>query len=101
MSPKGGKKMNKYEILYIVDTAVADEEKEQVVQSVKALVENNGGVAEEPDRWGVRKYAYPINYKSEGYYVLMNFEAEDSAIALITNKLNINKNIVRHMIVAR
>lgn len=93
--------MNKYEILYIIDTAVADEEKEQVVQAVKALVESNGGVAEEPDRWGVRKYAYSINYKSEGYYVLMNFEAEDALPKLITDKLNINKNIVRFMIVAK
>ena len=44
--------MNKYEILYIVDASLSDEEKEKVVLSVKALVENNGGVAEEPDRWG-------------------------------------------------
>jgi len=93
--------MTKYEILYIIDTAVADEEKEQVVQSVKALVENNGGVAEEPDRWGVRKYAYPINYKSEGYYVLMNFEADDTLPQTLTEKLNINRSVVRFMIVAK
>lgn len=93
--------MTKYEILYIVDTAVADEEKEQVVQAVKALVENNGGVAEEPDRWGVRKYAYPINYKSEGYYVLMNFEGDDALPKTLTEKLNINKNVVRFMITAK
>lgn len=93
--------MTKYEILYIIDTAVADEEKEQVVQSVKALVENNGGTAEEPDRWGVRKYAYPIAYKSEGYYVLMNFEGNDTLPKTLTEKLNINKNIVRFMIVSK
>jgi small subunit ribosomal protein S6 len=101
MSPKGGKKMTKYEILYIIDSSVADEEKEHVVQEVKALVENNGGNAEEPDRWGVRKYAYPINYKSEGYYVLMNFEAEDTLPKTLTEKLNINRNVVRFMIVAK
>lgn len=93
--------MRKYELLYIVDISVADEEKEQVVQAVKALVENNGGVAEEPDRWGVRKFAYPINYKQEGYYVLMNFEAEDTLPKSISEKLNINKNVVRYMIVAK
>ena len=93
--------MTKYEILYIIDSSVADEEKEHVVQEVKALVENNGGKAEEPDRWGVRKYAYPINYKSEGYYVLMNFEAEDTLPKALTEKLNINRNIVRFMIVAK
>lgn len=93
--------MNHYEILYIIDISVADEEKEQVVQSVKSLVENNGGKTEEPDRWGVRKFAYPIGYKQEGYYVLMNFEGEDTLPKTLTERLNINKNIVRHMIVAK
>ncbi|MBQ8451630.1 MAG: 30S ribosomal protein S6 [Clostridia bacterium] len=93
--------MRKYELLYIVDNGLTDEEKEKVVLSVKALVENNGGKTEEPDRWGVRKYAYPVNYKQEGYYVLMNFEADDKVPALVSAKLNIDKNIVRHMIVAK
>lgn len=93
--------MKKYEILFIVEAGISDEEKEKVVLSVKSLVESVGGVAEEPDRWGVRKYAYAINYKTEGYYCLMNFEANDDAPAAISSKLNINKNIVRHMIVAK
>lgn len=93
--------MKKYELLYIIDAGISDEEKEGVVQVVKSMVESAGGVAEEPDRWGVRKYAYAINYKTEGYYCLMNFEAEDSVPATISSKLNINKNVVRHMIVAK
>ena len=93
--------MNKYEILYIIDSSVTDEDKEKVIASVSELVANNGGTASEPEKWGVRKYAYPINYKNEGFYVLMNFEASDAAPAAITAKLNINKNIVRHMIVAK
>ena len=93
--------MNKYEILYIVDASISDEEKEKVVQAVTTVVENAGGKCEEPDRWGVRKYTYAINYKTEGYYVLMNFEADDTAPAAISAKLNINKNVVRHMIVAK
>ena len=94
--------MNKYEILYIVDASISDEEKEKVVQTVKTVVEAAGGnVVGEIDKWGVRKYAYAINYKTEGYYALMNFEAEDTAPAAISAKLNINKNVVRHMIVAK
>lgn len=93
--------MKKYEMLYIIDSSVTDENKEKVVQAVKALVEDNGGVAQEPDRWGIRRYAYPINYKQEGYYVLMNFEAEDYLPKKINDKLIIDKNIVRHMIIAR
>ena len=70
-----------------IDTSVADEDKEKIVQSVKALVEDNGGSAQEPERWGVRKYAYPINYKQEGYYVLMNFEADDALPKKMNDKL--------------
>lgn len=93
--------MRKYEILFIVEAGISDEEKEKTIASVKTLVENNGGVCEEPDKWGVRKYSYPIDYKQEGFYCLMNFEADDKVPATITEKLNINKNVVRHMIVAK
>lgn len=93
--------MRNYELLFIVDASIPDEDKEKTVASVSELIEKVGGKPGEPDKWGVRKYAYPINYKSEGYYCLINFEAEDTAIAQITNKLNINKNIVRQMIVAK
>ena len=93
--------MRNYEILFIVDASISDEEKEKVVVGVSELISKLGGKPGEPDKWGVRKYAYPVNYKNEGYYCLINFEAEDSAIAQMTNKLNINKHIVRHMIVAK
>lgn len=93
--------MKKYEILYIVEGSLSDEDKEKAIASVTSLVEANGGKAEEPEKWGMKKYAYPINYKQEGFYVLMNFEAEDSVPKAITDKLNISKNIVRHMIVAK
>lgn len=93
--------MRNYELLYIIDATLSDEDKEKTINAVKELVENNGGVCQEPDKWGMRKYAYPINYKNEGFYCLMNFEANDKAPAAVSEKLNINKNIVRHMIVAK
>lgn len=93
--------MRNYELLFIVDASLADEDKEKAVASVSELIAKVGGKPGEPDKWGVRKFAYPVNYKTEGYYCLINFEAEDTAIAQITNKLNINKNIIRQMIVAK
>ena len=93
--------MKNYELLFIVDASLADEEKEKTVTAVSEDIVKAGGKPSEPDKWGVRKYAYPVNYKTEGYYCLINFEANDDAIAVITNKLNINKNIVRQMIVAK
>ena len=93
--------MTKYEMLYILDASLTDEAKESIVKKFEDLVTSNGGVVESIDRWGVKKLQYPINYKNEGFYCLMNFTAEDTAPAQITSKLNINKNVVRHMIVAK
>ena len=90
--------MNKYEILYIVDASISDEEKEKTVAAVSSLIESVGGKCEEADKWGVKKYAYPINYKSEGYYVLTTFEAEKTLVVEIKRIIGITDGIIRRLI---
>ena len=93
--------MKSYEILYIIDATTSDEKREEIISKVKALVEDNGGVAQEPEKWGVRKFAYPINYKTEGYYVLMNFEAPETVPQILESQLLILDGIVRQMTVSK
>ena len=89
--------MNKYEILYIIDASVTDEDKEKVISSVSDLVKANGGNASEPEKWGVRKFAYPINYKNEGYYVLYQFESTAEVAQDIVSLMRIDENVLRQM----
>ena len=93
--------MKKYEILYIVDASLSDEDKEKTISQVTALVTDNGGVAEEPDKWGIRKYAYPISYKQEGYYVLMNVTCSKEAQIEIDRQMRNDENIIRQMILKK
>ena len=93
--------MKSYEILYIIDATTGDEKREEIISKVKALVEGNGGTAQEPEKWGVRKFAYPINYKTEGYYVLMNFEAPEAVPQILESQLLILDGVVRQMTVAK
>lgn len=93
--------MKSYEILYIIDVTTGDEKREAIISKVKALVEGNGGTAQEPEKWGVRKFAYPINYKTEGYYVLMNFEAPETVPQILESQLLILDGVVRQMTVAK
>ena len=65
--------MNKYEVLYILNASIDDAAKEELIEKFKAIVTNAGGEVEGVDKWGVKKLAYEINFKSEGFYVLMNF----------------------------
>ena len=58
----------------VVDNSLTDEVKESIIVKFEDLVKSNGGIVEKTDRWGMKKLQYPINYKSEGYYVLMSFD---------------------------
>ena len=93
--------MTKYEMLYILDASLADEAKESIIKKFEDLVTANGGTVESIDRWGVKKLQYPINYKSEGYYVLMNFEAEKTLVVEIKRIAGIIDGIIRRLITKR
>ncbi len=93
--------MTKYEMLYILDASLSDEAKESIVKKLEDLVKTSGGAVESIDRWGTRKLQYPINYKSEGYYVLMNFEAEKTLVVEIKRVAGITDGIIRRLITKR
>ncbi len=93
--------MTKYEMLYILDASLTDEAKESVIKKFEDLVTGNGGVVEQTDRWGVKKLQYPINYKTEGYYVLMTFEAERTLVVELKRVAGITDGIIRRLITKR
>ena len=92
------KRMTKYEVMLILDPALEDAVKEQTVETVKGIIETEGTVGE-IDTWGMRKLAYPINKKAEGYYVVVNFEAEPTLPKELDRRVRISDNVMRHIIV--
>ena len=93
--------MTKYEMLYIIDASLADDVKDSLVKKFEDLVTGNGGVVEKTERWGLKKLQYPINYKSEGYYVLMSFEAEKTLVQELKRIVGITDGIIRRLITKR
>lgn len=93
--------MNKYELLYIISSSATEEQREGVIEKVKTLIEKNGGEIAGTDKWGMKKFAYPIDFKNEGFYVLVNFNANSEAVAVINNTMNITENVVRQMIIKK
>lgn len=90
--------MTKYEMLYILDASLTDEAKESIIKKFEDLVIASGGAVEKTDRWGIRKLQYPIDYKTEGFYVLMTFEAEKTLVVEIKRVAGITDGIVRRLI---
>ena len=90
--------MTKYEMLYILDSTLTDEAREAIIKKIEDLVSKNGGVVDKTDRWGMKKLQYPINYKSEGYYVLMTFQAAKTLVVEIKRIVGITDGIIRRLI---
>ena len=90
--------MNRYEMLYILDANLADEARDAVMAKFEELVKTNGGSVESIDKWGVKKLAYEINDKTDGYYVLMTFECQPSLIAEIERIAGITGEVLRRLI---
>ena len=89
-----------YEVVFVLDPAQGEEAIAAQVANFKTLAEQNGSdvVVEE---WGSRKLAYPINYKTEGYYVLMTFTSEPSFPKELDRVLRITDGIMRSLIVCK
>ena len=94
------KTTEKYELMYIINPNLSEEETAAIVEKFKALVEQNGTL-EEMEEMGKRKLAYEINYISEGYYVLVKFTSAPEFPAELDRVLGITDGILRSLITRR
>ncbi len=92
--------MNRYEMIYIIDTGLEEAARKELIEKVSGLIENNGGEIEKVDEtWGKRRLAYAIDYKTEGWYVLVNFKASAELPRELERNLQINENVLRYLVV--
>ena len=89
-----------YEVVFVVDPAQGEEAVAAQVNNFKTLIEQNASNVE-VEEWGTRKLAYPINYKTEGYYVLVSFTSEPEFPKELDRKLRIADGIMRSLIVCK
>ncbi|MEG2014942.1 MAG: 30S ribosomal protein S6 [Clostridia bacterium] len=93
--------MNSYELLYILDGSLEEEAREAVISKLNAIVTDNGGEIEGVDKWGMKKFAYTINFKNEGYYVLVNFKSAATVPAELDRVMGITDSVVRSMVIKK
>lgn len=102
--PKGGADVmvNKYETIFVLSTKILDDEAlEATTEKFKQLITENGGTVESVDVWGKKKLAYPINYETEGYYVLVNFESSAELPAELNRVYHITNGLLRSIVVKK
>ena len=93
--------MKTYEMIYVLDSTLADEAKEAFAKKFEDIVVSKGGNVVSVDKWGVKKLAYPINYKTEGDYVLLTFEADGAVLKELDRIAGLTTDVLRRMITVK
>ncbi|MBM3684778.1 MAG: 30S ribosomal protein S6 [Actinobacteria bacterium] len=88
--------MRVYEMMIIFDSDVDDSGIQQMLNRVNDMVAAGGGKVATTDRWGRRRFAYEINHKQEGYYVVLEIVTEGPNLDDVDRFLRIADQVVRH-----
>ncbi len=91
--------MHDYEVTFILNPNLADEDVTTTTDRVSTLITTAGGDVTEMRHWGgKRRLAYPIEHHRDGYYVTTKFRTSPSAAYGLDGQLKLNDNIIRHMV---
>ena len=89
--------MKKYEVMYILKANLEDATRQATIDSLNAIITNDGGAIEETNEWGIREFAYEIDGMTKGYYVVVTFNGTAAAVAEFERIARINKDVIRTM----
>ena len=92
--------LRNYEIVMVFSLSKGDEAVEALKAKFTDLISANGTLGE-IDEWGKKKLAYPINYETEGYYIVVNFQSDEAFPAELDRVINITDGVLRSLIVAK
>ncbi len=91
--------MRIYEELFFVRPDITDEEIDPFIEQISKLITDHGGTVDKTDKWGVRKLAYRVEKRTEGYYVLLQFTADPEAVKEIERRLRVSDMVMRYITV--
>ena len=91
---------NLYETVIVTTAKLGEEGNTALVERFKALIAEHGTV-QSVDDWGKRRFAYPIQKQTEGYYTLINFESNPEFTAELDRRYQITDGILRTIIIKR
>ena len=91
--------MRKYETIFILHPSLDEDAVKANIEKFKGVIENGGGTIENVDFWGKRKLAYEIAKVNEGFYTLINFEANTELPKELDRVFRITDGVIRHIVV--
>src|ERR1700681_4345961 len=91
--------MRPYEVMVIIDASLDEEVIRATVDRATELIKARGGTPGKVERWGKRRFAYELNHRNEGYYVLIDVTAEPAVMADLDGRLPLADEVIRHKVI--
>jgi small subunit ribosomal protein S6 len=88
-----------YEVMVIFEASLEEDDIRAGIDRVTELITAKGGNPGRVDRWGRRRFAYELNHRTEGYYVLIEAMAPPEAVADLDRMLRLQDQVIRHKVV--
>jgi small subunit ribosomal protein S6 len=91
--------LNRYETICIIDPSAESDEIESIIEDLQNLISGSEGEIAKVDRWGKKRLAYEVNGNRDGYYVLIEFEADPQFVQRLGRYYGLTEKIIKHMTV--
>ena len=91
--------MRHYELMLILDPSLEDKDAKAAVDRFLTTVTSRGGTVGKIDHWGKRRFAYEIRHLEEGYYTVVDLEAEPATVDELSRVLFLADNVIRHKVI--
>ena len=88
-----------YEELFIVRPDATDEEIDPLIEQLTTLISGKGGNVDKSEKWGIRKLAYRVKKRNEGFYILLQFTAEPEAVSEVERRLRVSDLVMKFITV--
>lgn len=88
-----------YEVMVILDSGLEEDVIRATIDRATGIIAAGGGNPGRVDRWGKRRFAYELNHRWEGYYVLIEAAAEPEAMDELSRMLTLSDAVIRHKVI--
>ena len=87
--------MRIYEELFILRPDAPEEEIDHLIEQLTTFIASQGGNVDKSDKWGIRKLAYRVQKRNEGFYVLLQFTTEPKTVIELERRLRVSDLVMK------
>lgn len=89
--------MKKYETAIVFDPEIPEDRRKEFLAKLAGVIASFGGQVVKQDDWGVRKLAYPIRKRSNGYYTFLLYSGDRGVVEEVERNIKIFDGILRYL----